>query len=89
MNSSDDKSKKIPKEWRLWAEENIKNGSDPKDLIKEMQKAGFSPSQVRPFVFSIEIDKNTIEIDRLKYHDFENKRVLKAFFKRFCYRLGE
>tara|TARA_Y100000591_G_C21724042_1_gene640351 strand:- start:199 stop:450 length:252 start_codon:yes stop_codon:yes gene_type:complete len=60
MNSSDDKSKKIPKEWRLWAEENIKNGSDPNDLIKEMEKAGFSPSQVRPFVFSIEIDKNTI-----------------------------
>ena len=60
MNLSDDKSKKIPKEWRLWAEENIKNGSDPNDLIKEMEKAGFSPSQVRPFVFSIEIDKNTI-----------------------------
>ena len=88
MSSSDDKSKKIPKEWRLWAEENIKNGSDPNDLIKEMQKAGFSPSQVRPFVFSIEIDKNTIEIDKLKYRDFENKRVLKAFFKRFLYRLG-
>lgn len=88
MNSSDDKSKKIPKEWRLWAEENIKNGSDPNDLIKEMEKVGFSPSQVRPFVFSIEIDKNTIEIDKLKYRDFENKRVLKAFFKRFLYRLG-
>ena len=53
-------------------EENIKNGSDPNDLIKEMEKAGFSPSQVRPFVFSIEIDKNTIEIDKLKYRDFEN-----------------
>ena len=39
-----------------------KNGSDPNDLIKEMEKAGFSPSQVRPFVFSIEIDK--IQRDR-------------------------
>ena len=87
LNLSDDKSKKIPKEWRLWAEENIKNGSDPNDLIKEMEKAGFSPSQVRPFVFSIEIDKNTIEIDKLKYRDLRI-RGPQGIFKRFLYRLG-
>lgn len=88
MNSYEDKGNKIPREWRLWAEENIKNGSDPNDLIKEMEKAGFTLSQARHFVLSIEIDKNTIEIAKLKYRDFENKRVLKAFFKRFSYRLG-
>ena len=28
MNSYEGKGNKIPREWRLWAEENIKNGSD-------------------------------------------------------------
>ena len=30
---------KIPQDWKIWAEENIHNGSDPEELIDEMIKA--------------------------------------------------
>ena len=27
---------KIPEDWKIWAEENIQNGSDPEELIDDM-----------------------------------------------------
>ena len=64
---------KIPQDWKIWAEENIHNGSDPEELIDEMIKAGFDESLSKKFIFSIKIDKDAIEIGRLRYRDFENK----------------
>ena len=67
---------KIPQDWKIWAEENIHNGSDPEELIDEMIKAGFDESLSKKFISSIKIDKDAIEIGRLRYRDFENKRVI-------------
>ena len=78
---------KIPQDWKIWAEENIHNGSDPEELIDEMIKAGFDESLSKKFISSIKIDKDAIEIGRLRYRDFENKRVIKAFIKRGLHKL--
>jgi prolyl 4-hydroxylase len=79
---------KIPEDWKMWAEENIQNGSDPKELIDEMIKAGFDELLSKKVISNIKIDMDAIEIGRLRYRDFENKRVIKAFIKRGLHKLG-
>ncbi|MEC9415426.1 MAG: 2OG-Fe(II) oxygenase [Pseudomonadota bacterium] len=80
--------KKIPDEWKEWIGDNLKKGSDPDEVLFTMTEAGFDKTVAEDLIKATDVNQDALEVDRLKYKEFENKRILTAYFKRGLHKLG-
>ncbi len=80
--------KNISKEWKKWIEDNLRKGSNPDELLFTMTEAGFDKTVAEDLIKGTYVNPEALELDRLKYKEFENKRILTAYFKRGLHKLG-